>query len=455
VVKHWDWLNRLEEPVSQELAELGARYRELLRQAVRVRLAGPTAAHVSGGLDSTTVALLAATELQRSGEGPLHSISLVYESMAVLAQEQEVIRTAVGHKGLVPHFIRGDELLDFATYAAPPEHEEPWPWLSMAGTEMARVAEAAGAGVATVLTGQGADELLDMGPYHLTDLLRRGRWLRAWREACAAARGENCGVWPILFPFGLQNLLPLWLRDGFAPLVRGGYADWLHMGEFTIPPWIRPEYARRHGLRERAIARARRFRRPDCPTRVLAIALEKIAGRSGDLGRWYLSAPRGILVEHPFLDPRLLCFLLGVHARVPPPPRTVAKPILVEAAKDILPDAIRLRNKAGFFNEPYFRGITLHAAELERMLRSADSRMPDWLNTEVLVHCIRQSALGIGNDRIQMDRLNVTLSWLKWLSICQCPKAAEVEETLIVGTPGLMHAARVPGEHVSGVASGK
>jgi asparagine synthase (glutamine-hydrolysing) len=427
--KHWDWLDRLEEPASHDLPNLGARYRELLQAAVRERLAGPTAAHVSGGLDSTSVALLAAAEIERGdGESPLHTISLVYDSMAVLAREREVIAAAVrGNRDLVPHFIAADGLLDFASYSAPPHHDEPWPWLSMAGTEMARVEEAARAGVATVLTGQGADELLDMGPYHLADLLRRGRLIRVWREACAAAHAENCGVWPILFPFGLQELVPPGWRDGFGPILRGGYAGWPHMGQFTIPPWIRPAYAKRHALRDRAIARARRFDQPG-RSRVLAVALDKIAGRSGDLGRWYLSAPRGILVEHPFLDPRLLCFLLGVHARVPAQPRTISKPILVEAMKGILPDSIRLRNKAGFFNEPYFRGISRHAPELERRLCRGDYPAPDWLDTEALLQCVRQSALGIGNNRVQMDRLNVTLSWLKWLELRHSGGTTEPEE---------------------------
>jgi asparagine synthase (glutamine-hydrolysing) len=147
------------------------------------------------------------------------------------------------------------------------------------------------------------------------------------------------------------------------------------------------------------------------------VALDKIAGRTGDLGRWNLSAPRGILVEHPFLDPRLLCFLLGVHERLAPQPRTVSKPILVEATKGILPDSIRLRSKAGFFNEPYFRGISRYAGDLERQLCTKNPAAPDWLDTGALAHCLRQSALGIGTDRVQMDRLNISLSWLKWLAM--------------------------------------
>ena len=432
VHEYWNWLDRLEEPKSSDLSALGARYLELIRAAVRDRMVGRTAAHVSGGLDSTSVALLALAEIERGeAEGPLHTISLVYDSMAVLARERSVIEEAVaGRVHAVPHLIAGDGLLDFAPYAAPVIHEEPWPWLSMAGTETARTAAAQSAGVQTVLTGQGADELLDMGPYHLTDLLRKGRWVRAWREACAAARAENCGVWPILYPFGLRNLLPAWAQDGSGPILGGGYTDWLHMGDGSIPPWVRREYAKRHHLRDRGVAHARRHYEPGRPT-LLSIALGKIENRIGDIGRWYLSAPRGILVEHPFLDPRLICFLLGVHARVAPQPRTVPKPVLVEAVKGVVPDSIRLRNKAGFFNEPYFRGIARHARELERLIFAAHPAALEWLDPGALVHCLRQSALGIGNDRIQMDRMNVALSWLRWQAWSPSPDALEVEDSVV------------------------
>ena len=38
-------------------------------------------------------------------------------------------------------------------------------------------------GARTVFTGIGADELLNVPPYHLTDLLRRGRLWAAWDES--------------------------------------------------------------------------------------------------------------------------------------------------------------------------------------------------------------------------------------------------------------------------------
>ena len=141
VTEHWKWLDSLEEPTSSEPDAIATRYLELLRsRGARSRVAGRTAAHVSGGMDSTSVALLAASEIEQgAGAGPLHTISLVYNSMSVLSRERQVIESAVrGHPQMVPHFIFGDSLLDFAPYTAPPDHDEPWPWLGMAGTEMAR-----------------------------------------------------------------------------------------------------------------------------------------------------------------------------------------------------------------------------------------------------------------------------------------------------------------------------
>jgi asparagine synthase (glutamine-hydrolysing) len=57
--RYWDWLERRVDPGTDRLEEVGARYGALLRGAVRERLHGPIAAHLSGGMDSTSVALIA------------------------------------------------------------------------------------------------------------------------------------------------------------------------------------------------------------------------------------------------------------------------------------------------------------------------------------------------------------------------------------------------------------
>src|SRR5262249_9753111 len=142
-----------------------------------------------------------------------------------------------------------------------------------------------------------------------------------------------------------------------------------------------------------------------------------VEGRTGDLGRWYLSTPRGMLVTHPFLDPRLLRYCLGVHARVGPFPRDTPKPILAEAMRGVLPETLRTRPKTGFFDEPDFRGLGRHLPTLEALVRRAPVDDVGFLDRDALIDCLRQSALGVGNARIQLDRVNLTLSLLRWLSL--------------------------------------
>ncbi len=255
---HCDWLEQIDDPGTNQLEEIGQGYLDRLRGAVRQRLRGKNACHLSGGMDSTSVMLLALEETA-GAQGPLATISLVYDRMRVLARERPMIEgLARGGIGMEPHFIVGDGFLNFDRYADPVPHDEPWPWLSTAEIETQRVEVAAQAGANTVLTGQGADEFLDTGPYHIADHIRHGRLRHAWVEARNAARAENCSVWSILGPFGLQPLLPARAADGLGQMIRGGTAPWEAMGETTIPPWIRPDFARRHRLRERSVDLVRR-----------------------------------------------------------------------------------------------------------------------------------------------------------------------------------------------------
>jgi len=58
------------------LEDADLRYRELLREAIRQRMRGRVAAHLSGGMDSTAIALLAA-ECAGPENGPIQVWSLV------------------------------------------------------------------------------------------------------------------------------------------------------------------------------------------------------------------------------------------------------------------------------------------------------------------------------------------------------------------------------------------
>jgi asparagine synthase (glutamine-hydrolysing) len=317
-----------------------------------------------------------------------------------------------GRANLSPQELVSDERLDFSCYAEPPPHDEPWPWLSAAQTELDLADAAARVGARTLLTGQGSDELNDTGPYHITDLIRRGRIRAAYREVAQSAAAENAGFWTIAVPFGLVPLLPAWLHQGWPRSPR----DMRGMSRTSVAPWIAADFAHRFGVREILMNRARELYSACRPT-VLSVALSSIRNRAGDLGRWYLGLPRGILTTHPFLDPRLISFSLGIHSRFSPPPRGSPKPLLAAAMRGVLPDEIRLRHKAGYFNEPVYRGLARHLPELKRLVCDSPLDELSFIDREKLTECLEQAALGIGATRAGLDRLNITLAILRWLSL--------------------------------------
>lgn len=431
---YWNWLERVVDPGTDRVEEVSAGYVDLLRRAVRERLRGRTACHLSGGMDSTTVSLIARDEMRSGrGEPPLHTLSLFYEKLSVLAWETPYIDSVVsGQAGIVAHRIPGDDFLDFDVCGDPPPHDEPCPSLWRSAMNWALVDTAARAGAATILTGFGADEMLHVAPLHLTELLRRGDLRAAWHEASRWARFSKISPWRFLYHVGLINLLPAGMRPGASVWLRRGYADWPHQRQWTIPPWIVPQFVRRYALRSRAIGHIRRTF-SSCRPVGLSVALASIGYNVGDAVRWSLAAPRGIHVAHPFFDPRVLRFGLGMQTRVKPEPGR-RKAVLVEAMRGVLPERILNRPGKTHFNEVYFVGLARNLPALEALVRHAPVDDLHLLDKAVLLDCLQQAALGIAGDAPGTDRLTLTLALLSWLSV-QAEGRPEVEPTAEVVRP--------------------
>jgi asparagine synthase (glutamine-hydrolysing) len=409
----WKWSERIVDPGSERMEEVAARYGDLLRRAVRERLHGCMAAHCSGGMDSTAVALLAREELVRAGR-PLHALSLVYQNLSNLDGETPYLEGALNRPGLVPHRIPADDILDYDVFRDMPLHDEPISGLYRAGVEVALLRAAAEAGADTVFTGLGADEMLAVLPYYLADLVRRGRLWAAWSEAARWARAQNCSVWRILRPFGVAPLLPAWLQAGLGTLFRGGYADWKRQTFWTIAPWVLPDFARRGQLRRRALDHIRRnFRSARSVVQSEALARARYA--SGDWVRYTLAAPLGIVAAHPFRDPRVLTCGLGIRSRIRPVPG-LQKPILAEAMKDVLPENIRNRRTKTHYNSVYYVGLARNQSYLEGMIRDSNVDELGLFDKDCLLGCLQQAALGIGSPDGAVG-LDNTLSIVKWLSL--------------------------------------
>src|SRR5579885_2837530 len=171
---YWNWLTHIKDPGTNDLVDIAEQYRKLLRVAVQQRIRGCTLAHLSGGMDSTSVALLAQDVICSGiGQAPLHTASLVYDRLPLLARERSYIDCALAHqRAIVAHQLPADDLLDFDIFADPPLHDEPYNALSSLTMMQPFAALAVEIGALTILTGHGADEIHYQLPYYLADVLR-------------------------------------------------------------------------------------------------------------------------------------------------------------------------------------------------------------------------------------------------------------------------------------------
>jgi asparagine synthase (glutamine-hydrolysing) len=320
-----------------------------------------------------------------------------------------------GERGIRSHLIPADDVLEFDAYPDPPDHDEPCPELHILARDRALVGAAAAVNAGTILTGEGGDDVFDIPPYYIGELLKRGRLRAAWSEALSWARATSGSACQVLSRYGLVPILPAWLRSGWGALWRRVHAPWEGQNDFTIPPWIRPGYARRYHLRGRAIANAHRALHSRHPAG-LAAALSNLRSRVGDASRWYVTAPRGIALAHPFLDCRVVRLGLSLHTWLQGFPGR-QKPILAEAMRDLLPAPIRNRRDKGGFDETYFLGLSRNLPHLESLVRQAPLIESDLLDRDALLDCLRRAALGVAPDTAGQDRLNLTLSLLQWSAL--------------------------------------
>ena len=188
---------------------------------------------------------------------------------------------------------------------------------------------------------------------------------------------------------------------GSGDWMRGGYAAWGRNSEYTIAPWIKPDFARRMDLRGRALANLRSTYHA-CPQVELSVLLSSIQASHEGFSRLHLAAPSGMMMTHPFADRRALSMGLGIDLRVRPQPGGRQKPILAAAMRDILPECILNRPLKGHFNESYYIGLSRNLPYLEALVEQAPVDDLGFLDKASLLDCVQRAALGNARDATAM-----------------------------------------------------
>ncbi len=348
--------------------EYAEQFRSIFRDAVRASLRshGPVRISLSGGLDSSTVASMAALihgEEGIPGQG-LGCISVLFDSFP--CDERRYIQDMGARWDLPIDYtafekIRGRMSLDGASSDPDLLYDVTLlmylPALERMQQEGARV----------VLDGFGGDELMSISWSHLSDLFVGLHWWRLAGEVRSQSQRYHSSPFSLYVDYCLKPLIPATVKAALRPVRE-------FLGNRTTFGLVAPEFLRTSGLGERLRESSSA---PRLATRALAALYQAVFASWNNMGAEMndmFCAGMGVEARHPLWDRRLVEFLFAI----PEEQRwrgTESKFILRRAMRGLLPDSVRTRTDKAEFSLPI-------ASEL--MDRQAD-RVEQLLARSVLV----------------------------------------------------------------------
>jgi asparagine synthase (glutamine-hydrolysing) len=337
--EHAYWRPSFREPLERTKDQLAQDVREALERAVARRVSddGTTCVLMSGGLDSSSIAALAATQ----APGRVSACSAVFpehpavDESALIAELKDTL-----HLGGITAEVRPGGLLASAIESSAEWQLPLRSWGDFWALPLLRAAAQQGARV--TLGGDGGDELFGARAYLLADRLRAGHPHEAFALAHelpgAGDRPPRRQLAAILAEVAVEGALPGWLH---SPVMR--------MRERRqLPRWLRPELAR--GLLESDDPLA--WKRLDGPRWWAhpAYGLTRGVEETGVFEHQRRrAATAGLEARHPLFDLDLLELCL----RAPPLEtfdRYRSRPLLRAATTGLLPDSVRLRPQKALFD---------------------------------------------------------------------------------------------------------
>lgn len=423
-------------------------FRDIFTEAVRTRMrsVGPVGAALSGGLDSSSIVCTARDLRRANGGEPIQSFSLVFPSLPDndrrMIDERPFIESVASGGGVVPTYVRGDELSPAADVVDILRTlDEPYPAFNLyLHWGMYRAARERG--VRVFLDGFDGDSAVSHGFGRFTDLLDRGEWEVFERETRALAERRQVRPEVLLEHFGLPHLAML--------ARRGRWPAWSRAARelrrrFNLPITT---VSVNHGLRPAAPgflrSAYRALRRP--PAGMRTLLLPELLRALGDVdhGRRddadVLSGEReshvegisqpayqltleiadrcaaafGIEPRYPFFDRRLIDFCVALPASEKLAngwPRLVFR----RAMEGILPPEIQWRSDKGNLSPNFHRALrTSQAASGQH---AADSPLAAYVDVRAVEemrrrYCAEGSTLARSEDGHVLFRLMVLERWL-------------------------------------------
>lgn len=325
--------------------------------SARLRASGPVVAQVSGGLDSSSVAVQAEAERRRGvmGARALHFARLLFTGLP--CDERVHSQAVADHLGVslasIDVIARAPAPRWIA--AAPDVYYDPTMRILEPLAHHAR-----GLGARVMLTGVGGDQLMQPTEHHVASALLHGELGAAVRRASREATSPR-GVARVLAAQALTAFAPRAFLRPFRRARRPPSERWPLLSR-------RAQAVAMQSLEATEAALARTARDPETawmggaithsPSVSLALAVQDRASAHG-----------GVELRHPFLDRRLVDFLLAI-----PVDQRVrggeTKGVLRRAMGVMLPTIVRSRTDKASFVCYVIRSLAEDGAEVLDLLKS-------------------------------------------------------------------------------------
>lgn len=360
------------ESARMSVEEACERFVELLEQAVARALTGEDAISLSGGIDSPTIAAVAAPQHRARFGTALPALSAVYPDQPSV-DERRYVELVVDRLDM--------PLTTYVPQARPLDDLALWvdrldgPVETVSIPEIAESYDGARAlGAANVLTGELAEYVVSMRQHLLGHLLLHGRWRVAqrWLREERLRQPSWPAVWRALAP----SLTP--------PLLARGYLALRKRRSSGVPSWVDPDQVPSGRGDLQRPARRRWAEAQLDPFRGAATTVEADE---------IVAAHCGVTVRRPLADVDLWEFVLSLRAETKFPER-LSKSFVRRAMRGRLPDEILdRRHKTGFEEH------ALAAADYEGIAR--------WTQSGHRIEGVDYALLAARVERREMDVLEL------------------------------------------------
>jgi len=394
------------QPVNNGDEDAASGLRRHLEAAVSARLRGPVraGAMLSGGLDSSSIATLAALLHRQATGEPLTTFSMVFDDTPDL-NERPQIEAVLAAIDARPHFLPSNGVSHIACL---PEllRQQNGPVAAPNLPASNRVyALARASGVNVVLDGHGGDEAVSSGVMWLRELAASGRWFTLWSALRSLSRHEGFRLgpsfWALFKAYApvVQALRPLKAKRGDT---RAKDERPANPSRFLQPAWA-----------QRADGHAREAYEQLFGKAVNTEQAHHLASLASPLQAYALevldkaAAAAGVEARYPLLDKRVVEFCCSAPAAEKLKGGRTRSLIRRALAGD-LPDPVRNRSDKFDFTPHLRAGLAAPSSpSLEALFAEGDDGLGDILHLDAL----RAASLQMLHDPDAATPLDAQAIW--------------------------------------------